>query len=187
VPEREPPISDNVKRIETENARGGLLEGYEFRLKGQDRLVEKVAEALETSTPDAAPDEIVEQIPDAIRYTFCLESKTYSDGYRDIRDRLEACGYEMYYSKNSWSDSEYKGVNTRWVTPEGQRFEVQFHTPESFHAKHEVTHSAYERLRNPSTSDTERSELSKFQREVSSWIPVPTRVAEIPDYKKKGF
>lgn len=187
VPEREPPISENIKRIEAENAGGGWLEGYEFRLKGQDRLVEKVAETLETSAPDAVPDEIVEQIPDAIRYTFCLESKNYSSGYWDIRERFEACGYEMYYSKNSWADPEYKGINTRWVTPEGQRFEVQFHTPESFHAKHEVTHRAYERLRNPSTSDTERRELSDFQREVSSWIPVPGRVTEIPDYKKKGF
>ena len=37
-------------------------------------------------------------------------------------------GHEMYYSKNWWANSEYKGVNTRWVTAEGQRFEVQFHT-----------------------------------------------------------
>ena len=44
---------------------------------------------------------------------------------------------------------EYKGINTRWVTQEGQRFEVQFHTSESFHAKQNVTHDAYERLRNP--------------------------------------
>jgi hypothetical protein len=187
VPEREPPISENVKRIEAENVRGGWLAGYEFRRKGQGRLVEKVAEALETSAPDASPDEIAEQIPDAIRYTFCLESESYTDGYWDIRSRFEACGYEMYHSKNSWADPEYKGVNTRWITPEGQRFEVQFHTPESFHAKHEVTHRAYERLRNPSTSETERRDLSSFQREVSSWIPLPTRVTEILSYKKKGF
>ena len=45
----------------------------------------------------------------------------------------------MYYSKNYWADPEYKGINTRWLTAEGQRFEVQFHTPDSFHAKHDVT------------------------------------------------
>ena len=48
----------------------------------------------------------------------------------------------MYYSKNYWTHPEYKGVNTRWATPDGQRFEVQFHTPDSFHAKHHVTHLA---------------------------------------------
>ena len=76
------------------------------------------------------------------------------------------------YCKNSWSNPEYKGVNTRWMTPDGQRFEVQFHTPESFHAKHEVTHQAYERIRNPVNSqDASDGDLRDFQREVSSWIP----------------
>ena len=63
--------------------------------------------------------------------------------------RLESCGHKMYQSKNSWGEVEYKGINTRWVTQEGQRFEVQFHTPESFHAKQNITHEpAFERIRN---------------------------------------
>jgi hypothetical protein len=92
----------------------------------------------------------------------------------------------MFYSKNYWTHPEYKGVNTRWVTPDGQRFEVQFHTPDSFHAKHHVTHLAYERIRN-ATSRAELRELHAFQREVSSWIQVPDGAADIPDYKKEGF
>jgi hypothetical protein len=183
----EPSISDNVKTTEAYNDRDGWLEGFEFRLKGEGRIIEKVSEVLETSSPDATACEIVQQIPDAIRYTFCLSASDYTAGCRDIRDRLESCGYEMYNLKNSWADPEYKGINTRWVTPEGHRFEVQFHTRESFHAKHHVTHEAYERLRNPLTSSAERSELSAFQREVSSWIPAPNDVAEISDHKKKGF
>jgi hypothetical protein len=183
----EPTISDNVKDIAKNNARRGWLEGFEFRLKGENRLVEKVAESLETSSPDAATREIVQQIPDAIRYTFCLRSADYTAGCKDIAERLKGSGNEMYYSKNFWADPEYKGINTRWVTPQGQRFEVQFHTRESFHAKHHVTHGAYERLRNPLTSSGERVELSAFQREVSSWIPIPSDVTQIPDYKKEGF
>ena len=53
----------------------------------------------------------------------------------------ENLGYEMCQSRNSWDDAEYKGINTRWVTEGGQRFEVQFHTPESFHARQYVTHA----------------------------------------------
>jgi hypothetical protein len=83
--------------------------------------------------------------------------------------------------------SRVQGINTRWVTPDGQRFEVQFHTPESFHAKQHVTHDAYERIRNPLISDRERRELKDFQREVSSAIQAPAGAAEILDYKKKGF
>jgi hypothetical protein len=187
IREAEPTVSDNMKDVEKDNACHGWLEGFKFRLKGEDRLVEKVAESLETSSPDATTREIVQQIPDAIRYTFCLRSADYTAGCRDIAERLKSCGYEMYYLKNSWADPEYKGINTRWVTPQGQRFEVQFHTRESFHAKHHVTHGAYERLRNPSTSSAERVELSAFQREVSSWILIPGGVMQIPDYKKEGF
>jgi hypothetical protein len=57
----------------------------------------------------------------------------------------------MYRSTNHWADPEYKGINTRWITQQGQRFEVQFHTPESFHAKEILTHKAYERIRDTTT------------------------------------
>jgi hypothetical protein len=67
LPEAEPSISDNVKRVEVENVRGGWVEGYEFRLKGKERLTEKVLEALEAQQ-DSTPEEVVSRIPDAIRY-----------------------------------------------------------------------------------------------------------------------
>jgi hypothetical protein len=75
------------------------------------------------------------------------------------------------------------------VTPDGQRFEVQFHTPESFHAKHRVTHVAYERIRNTTiaTSRAELRRLHTFQSKVCSWIQVPDGAADIPDFKKEGF
>ena len=187
IRQAEPEVSDNIKDIEKSNIHRGWVEGFGFRLKGEVRLVEKVTASLETSSPDASAREIIQQIPDAIRYTFCLRSNDYTAGCQDIEERLEGCGYRMYYSKNSWAEPEYRGINTRWVTPQGQRFEVQFHTQESFHAKHDVTHEAYEQLRNPATSSSERVELSAFQREVSSGIRIPRGVMQISDYKKEGF
>ena len=50
-----------------------------------------------------------------------------------------------------------------------------------------MTHLAYERIRDTSTSRAEKRELHAFQREVSSWIQVPDGAAEIPDYRKEGF
>jgi len=187
VREAEPTISAAILATEEENRHGGWLEGYEHRRKGEDRLKEKIAEGLATISPDASPEEIVVQVPDAIRYTFCFQPGTYTRGYYDIKERTESRGYEMYESRNSWGDAEYKGINTRWVTSDAQRFEVQFHTPESFHAKEHITHAAYERIRSRLTSDVERSELEEFQREVSSWVPVPDGATDIPDFKKEGF
>jgi hypothetical protein len=187
VRQAEPTISTDVQQVEQDNAQGGYLAGFKFRVKDDDRLKEKVAEGLSTVGPDAEPKEILQQVPDAIRYTFCLRSETYTTGYFDITERLESLGYEMYESKNSWHSAEYKGINTRWVTLERQRFEVQVHTPESFHAKQYITHVAYERTRNPLTSDEERAELKVFEREVCSHIEVPDGAADIPGFKKEGF
>jgi hypothetical protein len=180
-------ISTDIKSVETDSNPRGWLEGFSFRLKGQERLQEKIASAYETSSPDATIGEIAGHIPDAIRYTFCFSEHDYTAGYSGVKEGLEDRGYHMYKSKNSWDDPEYKGINTRWITAEGQRFEVQFHTPESFHAKHQVTHEAYERIRDPGTSNVERRELSIFQREVSSWIPMPDGVSGIADHSEEGF
>jgi len=186
VREVEPRISADMRAIERENTHGGWLEGFEFRLKGEDRLKEKITEKLEAE-PRITSTEALREIADAIRYTYCFQPDVYTRGYYDIKERLESRGYEMYYSKNWWTNPEYKGINTRWVTQDGQRFEMQFHTPDSFHAKHYVTHAAYERIRDPMISDRERMELRDFQREMSSAIRVPDGTADIHDYRKKGF
>jgi hypothetical protein len=127
------------------------------------------------------------EVADSIRFTYCFQPDEYTRGYYDMKERFESRGHEMYYSKNYWADPEYKGINTRWVTAEGQRFEVQFHTADSFHAKHHATHLAYERIRDTSTSRAELRELHAYQREVSSWIQAPDGAADIPDYRKEGF
>ena len=186
VREAERTLSPDAQVIEQENKHGGWLEGFEFRLKGEDRLNEKIAPVLEVE-PQITAAEALREIPDAIRYTYCFEPEKYTNGYCDIKERFENRGHEMYYSENYWTNPEYKGINTRWVTAEGQRFEVQFHTPESFHAKHYGTHLAYERIRDLATSDEERAELKEFQREVSSWVRVPDGTADIPNYRKEGF
>ena len=61
------------------------------------------------------------------------------------------------------------------------RFEVQFHTPNSREAK-ELTHKAYERLRDPHTSKTEENALEDYQRRVNALIKLPPHVFMIEDY-----
>ena len=177
-------ISEHMREIEQDNTSGSRLAGWGCRLKGDDRLKEKIAEKVEHE-PGRTPAESMLGVNDAVRYTFCSEPATYQDAYWNIKGMLEERGYSMFYSKNHWRDDpEYKGINSRWVTPEGQRFELQFHTPESFNAKQEVTHDSYERIRNPLTGRGERRELETFQRHVSSWINVPGNSVTIPDHKE---
>jgi hypothetical protein len=187
VQRKEKDLTKQMRQAASDNVCGGWLEGLKHSLKGEDRLKEKIAELLHASARGATPAQIVRDIPDAIRYTFCFEPSTYTEGCRDIKQRLETNGFRLIYSKNYWhDDAEYKGINSRWVTAEGERFEVQFHTPDSFHAKDKITHRAYERTRNPRTSDEERGELSAFQREVCSWITVPEGALDIPGHRTRG-
>jgi hypothetical protein len=182
VHQTEEALTKRMGDVERENSRGGWLAGLEFRLKGEDRVKEKIAEVLKRG-PDRSVADIMRTLPDAIRYTFCFEAASYSEGYRDVKQRLEAHEYRMVYSKNHWrADQEYKGINTRWLTSDGQRFEIQFHTAESLHAKQQVTHKSYERLRNPMTSYDERQGLRAFQRDVCSWLPTPQGAAAVSDY-----
>lgn len=60
---------------------------------------------------------------------------------------------------------------------------MQFHTQVSLEAK-ELSHDAYERLRNPSTlSRGEKRELRAFQRQVCAMIHIPPGAIEIEDYQ----
>jgi hypothetical protein len=179
-------LTDHIAETKRDNDFGGWLEGLKHRLKGEGRLKEKIADALRIA-PTRTPADVIREIPDAIRYTFCFESDNCANGYWDVKHRLEEQGYSMIYSKNHWRDDpDYKGINTRWVTTEGQRFEVQFHTAESYSAKQDVTHDSYERIRNRLTTRTERRELEAFQREVCSWLTTPKGVDSIPDYEERS-
>lgn len=171
--------------IGKEQAAGAELVGLENRLKGADRFKEKAAEQLSAELR-ADPRRVAETIPDALRYTYQIPADNYVQGCQRIIEKIEQDGYERVFSRNTWDSSIYKGINTRWKTAEGQLFEVQFHTPESLAAK-ELTHRAYERRRNPTTSIYEAEELDKYQERVSSRIPIPKGVSEISDYRREDY
>jgi hypothetical protein len=150
-------------------------------LKGADRLKEKVAERLRYH-PDLAPRQAAADVPDAVRFTFEYSDNDYSSKVLADVDRLKRAGYELLKLKNLWSKDQYKGVNSQWRRPDtGLRFEVQFHTPESREAK-ELTHEAYERLRDPHTGKTEEGELEDYQRRVNALVRIPSDVFTIEDY-----
>lgn len=173
-------VTPAMHRIEAEDPSRQLV-GLEFRLKGRDRLTEKVTDWLKADA-EITPEGAFGLVKDAIRYTFQYSEAGYADGVLTDCERLKAAGFEFVDRKNSWDEAEYKGINSRWTAPEnGQLFEVQFHTESSFDAK-QKTHPAYERIRDPSTPPEEITKLRDFQREVSAKVPIPPRATEIPDY-----
>ena len=184
VREVEPEVSRTMKAVEAE-VPGARLVGQQNCLKGEDRFKEKVAEESRFK-PDRSIAEITERMPDAVRYTYECSEDRYVDSYWLICSHLEERGNELLLSRNSWDDSDYKGVNTRWLTAGRQIFEVQIHTADSFQAK-QLTHTAYERLRTDAAPGVERPELETFQRAVTSNVPVPPGAEAITDYRKEGY
>jgi hypothetical protein len=175
----EPSITADLTRIEAENPHGGRLVGVDHRVKGEDRLKEKIADNLRERNAMGLADAVA-PINDAVRYTFCFDGEHYLAGFIDLKQRLEVAGNRMLHGRNHWRDNAgYMGVNTSWVTPDGARFELQFHTRESFHAKEQLTHQAYERSRSRTSSWAELRELATFQLIVSAAVPTPDGVPEM--------
>ena len=176
-------ISPAMRAIESQDPDRHLV-GFEHRLKGRDRIKEKVYDKMEEFSYSA--EQAVSVVSDAIRYTFQYRESRYTQGVWTDLERLKGQGFKLHQIKNSWSDGEYKGINSQWIEPDtGQRFEVQFHTRISFEAK-QLTHDAYERIRTQQADEFEMMILKAFQRKVSAEIPVPPGAADIPDYSERG-
>ena len=181
-------ITPAMRSIESEDPDRHLI-GLDHRLKGTERLKEKVARTLEEQ-PGLTPKQALSAVPDAIRFTLSYTDGQYTAGVTADFERLTACGCELAKPlKNSWESDQYKGINSQWREPAtGQLFEVQFHTQASFEAK-QLSHAAYERIRNPQTSDAELPELEDFQRKVCAKIPIPpgaTDIAYLPRKERDG-
>jgi hypothetical protein len=160
------------------------LAGLEHMLKGEDRLKEKVADAMEA--PGITVREALDLVPDAVRFTLVYPSERYAEGVLGDVERLKAEGFELIKLKNLWQAEQYKGINSQWRRPDtGLRLEMQFHTPESREAK-EVTHEAYVRIRASATlTDSENQELKDFQRRVNSVLAIPPGNDKIREFPEK--
>jgi hypothetical protein len=176
-------ISPAMRAVESQDPDRRLV-GFEHRLKGRDRIKEKVYNGIKLLKH--SPEEAVSLVPDTIRYTFQYRESRYTQGVWTDIERLKGEGFELHKLKNYWSDDQYKGINSTWIQPDtGQRLEVQFHTRISFEAK-QLTHTAYELIRSKQAGALEELVLEAFQKKVAADVPVPAGAADIPDYRKEA-
>ena len=86
-------ITPAMRAIESEDPDRHLI-GLEHRLKGTERLKEKVATALEEQ-PNLTPRQALSAVPDAIRFTLSYSDERYTAGVTAALERLTACGFEL--------------------------------------------------------------------------------------------
>jgi len=173
-------ITPAMREVESQDPDRHLT-GFDRRLKGHDRIKEKVYDKKQEFV-EFSVEEAISSVSDTIRFTFEYRETRYTQGVWADITRLKQKGFELDILKNSWPGEQYKGINSQWIEPDtGQRFEVQFHTRISFEAK-QLTHEAYEQLRTKQADKFEQMVLEAFQKKVTAEVPVPPGAADIPDY-----
>ena len=175
----EPTITADINNIVTKA--GGKLVGLENRLKSSYSIKRKI----EAEVADGFSKPLsLNKIRDAIRYTTVFKENDFVTRYKAMQYLLAIEGYKTIVVKNTWkNDSAYKGVNTFIQNEDGDVFEMQYHTQQSFDVKNGLLHKLYEKFRDPKTPIHEKEKLLLEMRKLSSKIKVPEGVELIEDKK----
>lgn len=167
----EPGVTADVSNMAART--GGQMVGLEFAVKKQSSLADKIqTDAVEKGITQ---DQAAAKMGDVLRYTTSFPHSQYSAGVNQSMNEMAKKGYTLEKFKNTWPPEEsnaYRGVNTNWLSPSGQRFEMQYHTPESFACK-QANHADYEEARKATTSDARALELNTKMIGLSSQLLMP--------------
>lgn len=123
-----------------------------------------------------------------MRYTITFSPEKYVEGYYSTLKAFENQGYKLEKQNNSWldkgtkDDTGYRGINTTFIAPNGQKFELQFHTPESFKFKND-NHYLYEEARRPNTSEERKREMKQLNIKLAEPLITPTNIDKIGGQK----
>ena len=96
-------------------------------------------------------------------------------------------GYSITKIKNTWLDDSnpYKGINVQLESPQEQKFELQFHTQESFDLKNsKEMHGLYEQARILSPGTDEYFEIEDKMFDLSEQLEEPDNITEIQNYRR---
>ncbi len=176
----EPAITKDLKEV-AEAAKTELV-GLEYRLKSKESYLRKVDFDSKNSLDSKVIDETISNTNDVIRYTYQAAYDELVDKYNTINKKLSEKGYTQIKLKNYWliKSSPYKGINSNYQSPDGQKFEIQYHTPESFELKNGEMHQLYEKWRLiKNKSDPEAIALAKKMSELSAKLKYPDRISEV--------
>uniref|UniRef100_UPI003AF03015 hypothetical protein n=1 Tax=Holdemanella sp. TaxID=1971762 RepID=UPI003AF03015 len=169
---REYQITSDVKTIATNHK--GYCYGLDFRLKSADSLYEKAYLREDTIS--------VTSMKDIVRYTLIYNDDVFTEGVKSTICDFEDMGYELLKLKNTFTleEPEYKSINTTFKSYNGQKFEVQFLTPDGIKIKMASLHPLYEKLRMIKDKNcTEAVNLHAQMVSISSKIKNPKGIEQI--------
>lgn len=169
----EPDITKTVEEIS--KTCGMNVLGIDFKIKSKESYLRKIA-------TNYSPDGNEYEINDILRYTYGASVESLADKTIQSIDMYKDMGYNTIKVKNSWlnKDNPYNGINTIIQSSNGQKFELQYHTQESFDLKNGELHKLYEKQRVIEDKDSdEYNELGDRMFELSDKLTVPDHIERV--------
>ena len=173
----EPAITKDIQEAaKLENAK---VVGLENKFESESSLVRKLTD--NSIVRGISVWKIAKQNNDTLRYTIIFSPENYRQDYNSILNFLDKKGYRIQKIWNAWSnenrdtDTGFRGINVTVISSQSQKFELQFHTEESFRLKTE-THDLYEERRNPKISKERDAEIRGIMKKLAAEIERPKGV-----------
>jgi hypothetical protein len=173
--------------------------GLEYKFKTEESLTKKLTKnsqkylsyISDKQNPDSKTIEksvarTAEQNNDVLRYTFLMPIEKYVFCFKKTLIELENLDYKIS-SEHIWStwknvgtkyDKGYRGINITVISSQGQKFELQFHTKESFQLKTHV-HDLYKEAGLTTISVERKEEIIHIMVESAKHIPIPKGVTKL--------
>ncbi|HIF5536110.1 minor capsid protein [Pasteurella multocida] len=173
--ELEPAFTNDMLSIVKQS--NGYLDGLDYRLKSIDSITRKVQmDIIKTGITEG---ESLSKITDIVRYTTIFESKNFTQNYFRMQKILTEKGYNITRVKNTWrKGAVYKGINTI-IEKDGIKFEMQYHTKQSFDLKNGKLHELYEKARVINGSSEELKRLNEEMKNLSDQLETPVAIGKI--------
>lgn len=169
---KEPQITEFIKKQAVEN--GFKIQGLNYRIKSKESYLRKIESKYSENGNKY-------EINDILRYTYIgSNNKLTEKTLYNIQD-MKQKGYETIKIKNTWNDKNnpYKGINTIVKDKDGFKFEVQYHTQESFNLKNNEMHELYEKARVLEKNSEEYLNLSKQMFDMSEKLHIPKDIEKV--------
>ncbi|MBP3339792.1 MAG: minor capsid protein [Lachnospiraceae bacterium] len=169
----EPEITKLVKQNAEQS--GMKLIGLEYRVKDKDSYLDKIAREYKPGYHY--------EVKDTVRYTMIAEPKQFAEKTLKSMEKFGEDGNKVCQVKNLWLNKKnpYNGVNTFVQDSKGNKFEVQYHTADSFEAKQKA-HKMYEQIRKGELSSIEMRDLSLEMKKIFDSVETPNGIERVKSY-----
>lgn len=177
----EPTITKDLKGI-----KDIVLHGLDYRLKEKKSAVEKVKrERIENKYKESWSDrKIMNKMYDLVRYTQLVDKNTFVEQAQKTIDELKGRGYKIVELKNFWrkevnkGKNPYRGINMKWKSPDGQKFELQLNTKNNLTVKDKM-HDIYNKQRVLEAGSKEWEDLNNESLKLTKLFDNPKDIEKL--------